>query len=75
MKPCRARTSRSGPRKLARPARRRTVHDTLTFVGVPLVMVGMAIAACVVPARRAERIDPMAAIRRWRLQANYDSNP
>jgi ABC-type antimicrobial peptide transport system permease subunit len=41
-----------------------TAYDTPTFVGVPLVMVGMAIAACVVPARRAARIDPMTAIRR-----------
>jgi putative ABC transport system permease protein len=41
-----------------------TAYDTVTFVGVPLVIVGVAIAACIVPARRAARIDPMTAIRR-----------
>jgi predicted lysophospholipase L1 biosynthesis ABC-type transport system permease subunit len=41
-----------------------TAYDTVSFVGVPLVIVGVTIAACVVPARRAARIDPLTAIRR-----------
>jgi predicted permease len=41
-----------------------TAYDTVTFVAVPLVIVGVAIAACVVPARRAARIDPLVAIGR-----------
>jgi putative ABC transport system permease protein len=37
--------------------------DTLIFVGVPLLLTLVALAACLVPARRAARLDPLAALR------------
>ena len=33
------------------------------FIGVPAILLGVAASACWIPARRASRIDPMAALR------------
>lgn len=40
------------------------VHDPLCFVVAPLVLLGVALAASLIPARRASRLDPLVALRR-----------
>ncbi|MBI4662583.1 MAG: ABC transporter permease [Verrucomicrobia bacterium] len=40
-----------------------TPTDPLTFVSVVLVFIGVALAACLIPAIRAARLDPVVALR------------
>jgi ABC-type antimicrobial peptide transport system permease subunit len=38
-------------------------HDAVTFIAVPILLLGVAALACAMPARRASRLDPLQVLK------------